>query len=89
MLTITEEAATLIGALAAQASLPHEGGLRIGVDAEHHSLSMRLAPSPDDTETVIASHGARVFMPPRVARQLDTRVLKAEIADRSLFFLDD
>lgn len=89
MLTITEEAATLIGALAAQARLPHQGGLRIGVDARHHSLSMRLAQSPDDTETVVASHGARVFMPPPVARRLDSRVLKAEIADRSLFFLDD
>lgn len=90
MLTITQEAATLIGTLAANADLPEHGGLRIDIDATHHSLSMGLAPSPEDTETVVASRGARVFLSPRVARRLDTRTLQAEVTDRrSLFFLDE
>lgn len=89
ILIITEEAATLIGTLTSQAHLPDQGGLRIGIDSVHHSLSMALAHTPQNTETVIASRGARVFLPIPVAQRLDERTLRAEITDaRSTFFLD-
>lgn len=89
MLTITPEAATLIGTLTERAQLPQHAGLRIGEDTVHHSLSMGLAPGPHDSEAVVVAHGARVFLPEPVAHRLDSRVLRAEISpDRSLFFLD-
>lgn len=89
MLTITPEAATLIGSLAERAQLPEQGGLRIAEDSAHHSLAMGLAPAPDQAEAVVVGHGARVFLPEPVAQRLDTRVLRAELSPgRSLFFLD-
>jgi iron-sulfur cluster assembly protein len=90
ILTITEEAATLIGTLSAKAQLPEQGGLRIGIDSAYHSLSMALVHAPQKTEAVIASRGARVFLPIPVARRLVDRTLRAEITEaRSLFFLDE
>jgi hypothetical protein len=51
---------------------------------------MALVHAPQKTEAVIASRGARVFLPIPVARRLVDRTLRAEITEaRSLFFLDE
>jgi len=51
MLTITDEAASLIRALGREVNAAAGSGLRITIDAYHDSLSMALAPgaAPGDT----------------------------------------
>jgi Fe-S cluster assembly iron-binding protein IscA len=89
MLTITEDAATLVRTLTNDAELSEQAGLRIVVDPVNHSLSMRLAGTPGPTDAVVDGHGARVFLSPSAAHRLDERTLGAEITEqRALFFLD-
>ena len=89
MLTITEEAATLISTLTQDAELVEQAGLRLVVDPTHQSLSMDLAESPAEEDAVVVGHGARVFLSPSAADLLDAGTLQAEITEeRSRFFLD-
>jgi iron-sulfur cluster assembly protein len=89
MLTITEEAATLIRTLRQDAELREQAGLRMVVDPTNLSLSMDLAETPAAGDTVVDRFGARVFLSPSAAHRLGEGTLQAEIAEeRSRFFLD-
>jgi Fe-S cluster assembly iron-binding protein IscA len=89
MLTISEEAASLVRALTNDGDPSRQAGLRIIVDPIHHSLSMGIADSPGSADSVVASHGARLFLSPSASAQLDKRTLRASRSnDRSSFFLD-
>jgi Fe-S cluster assembly iron-binding protein IscA len=88
MLTVTEDATTLIRTLTRNADLSARSGLRIVVDPVHDSLSMSLASAPSTTDAVVGTGEARVFLSARASHRLDQRTLRAEIsASRSLFFL--
>jgi hypothetical protein len=90
MLTMTLDAATLVSALVAKASLPAEGGVRIVTDSRWHSLSMDTAARPAAADTVVTQYGAHLFLSPSVATKLANRTLCAEITPkRSVFFLQD
>jgi iron-sulfur cluster assembly protein len=89
MLTITEEAATLITTLTEDAELLDQAGLRLVVDQTNLSLSMDLAETPTPGDTVVAGYGARVFLSPSATQRIGEGTLQAEITDvRSRFFLD-
>jgi len=89
MLTITEEAATLIRTLRQDAELSEQAGLRMVVDRTNLSLSMDLAVAPTSGDSVIDRYGARVFLSPSAAYRLRGGTLQAEISEeRSHFFLD-
>jgi Fe-S cluster assembly iron-binding protein IscA len=88
MLTITEEAATLIRSLARHSSIPAAGGLRIVVNPATHSLSMGLAAEPERADAVIRRDGALLFVSARAAARLSNQTLCADIAaTRPTFFL--
>jgi hypothetical protein len=88
MLTISDEAASLISALGRKASAAAGSGLRITIDADHDSLSMALAPDAAPGETVVHAGETQVFLSPAAADRLATRTLQASrSAERSSFFL--
>jgi iron-sulfur cluster assembly protein len=89
MLSITEDAATLIRTLT-NAEPSDQKGLRIIVDPVNHSLSMSIAGGPAPADAVVTNGDARVFLSSLAAHRLDGRTLRADISgDRSLFFLDN
>ena len=90
MLSLTEDAATLICTLTDSTNCSVRRGLRIIVDPVHQSLSMSLADGPSRTDSVVTKDGARVFLSPSAAHRLQSRTLRAEISqNRSSFFLDN
>ena len=88
MLTITEEASSLISALGREANAAAGSGLRITIDAHHDSLSMALAPDAAPGDSVVHMGETRVFLSPAAADRLATLTLHASRSDeRCSFFL--
>lgn len=88
VLIVSPEAAGLVRHLVASADLPDGAGVRIVIDAKHHSLSMGLARQPEPRDEVISSDGALVFLSQPATGRLDCRTLEAEVTDlRSVFYL--
>ncbi|GAA3740735.1 iron-sulfur cluster biosynthesis family protein [Leifsonia bigeumensis] len=79
MLTLTENASTLIKNLADQTTVADAAGLRISAEADSANLSVDLTPEPEPTDQVIESAGARVFLEENAALALDDKVLDAQL----------
>jgi hypothetical protein len=89
VLTMTQDAADLVRTLAQRDSLPAGGGLRIVLNRTTDSLSMGLAAAPGARRSVIARHGALLFLSRSAERRTHGRTLCAEITpSRSTFHLD-
>jgi len=88
MLTVTDEAASLIRGLGREVNAAAGSGLRITIDAEHDSLSMALAPGAAPGDAVVHVGETQVFLSPAAAERLATRTLQAgRSAERASFFL--
>lgn len=88
MLSISQDAATLVRTLTRDADLPDDAGVRIIIDPTHHSLSMDLARNPEPRDAIVTAHGAHVFLTQPVVERLERRTLRAEVTEaRSLFFI--
>ncbi|MCC6269735.1 MAG: Fe-S cluster assembly protein HesB [Microbacteriaceae bacterium] len=81
MLTLTENASTLIRSLAEQSAVAENAGLRISAGADAAQLSVDLTPAPEPDDKVIESAGARVFLEEIAALALDDKVLDAHMDD--------
>ncbi len=79
MLTLTENASTLIKTLAEQRAVADDAGLRISPDSESAELMLDLAPAPEVTDQVVESAGARVFLEENVAIVLSDKTLDAQL----------
>jgi hypothetical protein len=89
VLTMTQDAADLVRALAQRDSLPAGGGLRMVLNPTTHSLSMGLAAGPEHADAVISRDGAWLFLSRPAERRTHGRTLCAEITPaRSTFYLD-
>jgi hypothetical protein len=85
---MSPEAAALVRQLVESADFPDGAGLRIVIDAQHHSLSMGLARQPEPRDEVITSGEALVFLSQPANGRLECRQLEAEVTDlRSVFYL--
>jgi len=88
MLTVTEDAATLICTLIRDAQRSERSGLRIVVHPNHHSLAMSLASGPSPADDIVETDEARVFLSPSASQRLDERTLRAALSvSHSSFFL--
>jgi iron-sulfur cluster assembly protein len=87
VLTVTENAATVIKGLVTSAEESHDAGLRIGAKdgADHLAVEIAAAPMPEDA--VIEDGGARVFLDPVASPQLTHRQLDALIEGGSVRFV--
>lgn len=87
MLTVTENAVTVIRGLLNASDEPDGAGLRIGPKAGEADLAVEIAPAPIDGDEVIEDHGARVFLDSSAAARLADRELDALIDSGSVRFL--
>ena len=77
MLTVTDNAVTEIRNLIDQPQVPDDGGLRITSDAGAGSLTLSLAATPAEDDTVVDASGARLFLDAGAAELLDDKTLDA------------
>jgi len=77
MLTLTENAGTVVSGLVARATDADTAGLRIQPGPNRFDLAVADAPTPE--EVVIEQGDARVFMEQPIAEVLDAMVLDAQI----------
>ena len=87
MLTVTENAATVIKGLLTSTDEPERAGLRIGAKGDDDHLAVEIAPEPEAGDAVIEDNGARVFLDEIATPQLSARELDALITGESVQFL--
>ncbi len=82
MLAVTEQAATVIRAIADRPDLPEGAGLRIASDTgAPEDLSVAAAATPEAGDQVVDEQGARIFVDSSVVALLDDKVLDARVDD--------
>ena len=80
MLTLTDQATSVVKTIADQTPDVEGVGLRISAEgAEAAQLDLSVVASPEPTDQVIESDGALVFLEPNAAILLDDKVLDAHI----------
>ena len=88
MLTLTDQASTVVKDLAERATGSDEAGLRISTlpdNPKDYEVKVAAFPEPDDI--VVANDGAQVFLESRAADALANRVLDAKVeADGAVRF---
>jgi len=83
MLTLTENASTVVKSLASRGGTSEEAGLRISSAApESREYAVEVAPQPAESDTVLDVDGARVFLEPNAAISLDDKVLDASVSEQ-------
>ncbi|WP_022880917.1 (Fe-S)-cluster assembly protein [Gryllotalpicola ginsengisoli] len=81
MLTLTENASTVVKTLTTRGGTSEEGGLRISSqDPASREYAVEVAPAPQSADTIVEEGGARVFLEPNAATSLDDKVLDADVS---------
>lgn len=78
MLTLTDDAQTLVRDITARPEVPEGGGLRIAPASSSEGLEVSLAAEPAPGDQVIDEGGARVFVEEQVASLLEESTLDAD-----------
>lgn len=81
MLTLTENASTIVKDLAAQQGGSEATGLRISSEDPQLGLMVTAAQQPQPGDQTIESDGAVVYLDPPASEQLDDQVLDASVDD--------
>ena len=81
MLTLTENAQTVIGGIVEHADAAATGGLRIAQEQDGAGLGVTVAAAPEADDQVVEAAGVRVFLDPSAATALDDKVLDASASD--------
>lgn len=82
MLTLTDNAATVVKTIVSQTPEVADGGLRIDKGPEGGpDLAVSVVPAPLPGDAIVDSEGARVFLEGAVALTLDDKVLDAQVGD--------
>lgn len=83
MLTLTENATSLVKTLTTQAVDSPEGGLRISSpEPDSTTFSVTVAPAPEADDQVIVEGDARVFVEENASTVLDDKVLDAQLDEQ-------
>ena len=82
MLTMTESAVTEIRNLTDLPQAPEDGAVRIATDPTDAALTLSLAATPAEDDTVLNTDGARLFLDASATTLLDDKTLDA-VADPS------
>lgn len=81
MLTLTENASTIVKDIASQQGGSDATGLRISTEDPTQGLMVTAAHQPHPGDQTVESHGAVVYLDPPAAEQLDDQVLDASVDD--------
>jgi iron-sulfur cluster assembly protein len=80
MLTLTENARTIVKNIAEQTPGVDEGGLRISsTDPAGSEFAVAVAPTAEPNDEIVESSGARVFLEEHAAVALSDKVLDAQV----------
>ena len=80
MLTLTENASTVVKTILDQSVEAQEAGLRISQDADDSpALHLIAAEAPQPGDQVLEEAGARVFLEETAAQTLDDKILDAQV----------
>ena len=80
MLTLTENASTIVRDITTQDGFPENGGLRITTEGETpSSLTISAADQPQPDDQVVEQEGATVYLDQDAAQMLDDKVLDAAV----------
>ncbi len=79
MLTLTENACTIVKQMTEVSAVPDTAGLRI--TAADAGFTVMASNEPDAGDRVVEQDGATVFLDPKAAEQLDAMVLDAGVDD--------
>jgi len=85
MLTLTDNASTVVKAIAEQTEgvTIETGGLRISTSADQASdFAVAVASEPEADDVVVEADGARVFLEESAAEVLDDKVLDAQVDEQ-------
>lgn len=90
MLTLTDDAASMIANLVQDADLPAGAGLRIAQRDDHTALTMSLAEKAEPRDVVVRGGATAVFLGPVAAARLTQQTLDARTNEMGLaFYLRD
>jgi iron-sulfur cluster assembly protein len=81
VLTLTENASTIVKDIAAQQGDPDAMGLRISSEDPTQGLMVTAAQQPHPGDQTVEAHGAVVYLDPPAAEQLNDQVLDASVDD--------
>ena len=82
MLTLTENASTVVKTIVEQSEEQQEAGLRISQDApDSPALHVIPTQAPQPGDQVLEESGARVFLEETAAMTLDDKILDAQVDD--------
>jgi Fe-S cluster assembly iron-binding protein IscA len=87
VLTLTENAQTLVRDIASSPEMPAEGGLRIAPSADTTQLELSIAEAPSPGDQVIDAGDARVFVEATAAEALNDSTLDAAATDEGTGFV--
>lgn len=80
MLTLTDNASTIVKTIASQSTGTDDAGLRISTQqSDAGDFAVDVANAPEGTDKVVENNGARVFLEETAAAALDDKVLDAEV----------
>jgi Fe-S cluster assembly iron-binding protein IscA len=79
VLTLTENASTIVKDIAAQQGGGETTGLRISSEDPQAGLMVTAAQQPHPGDQTVESHGAVVYLDPPASEQLDDQVLDASV----------
>jgi iron-sulfur cluster assembly protein len=80
MLTLTENASTIVKTLTGQAAETEDAGLRISSsNPQNTAFAAAVAPIPEPADQVVEVSGARLFLEQGAAVALDDKVLDAQV----------
>ncbi|MFN2319691.1 MAG: Fe-S cluster assembly protein HesB [Dermatophilaceae bacterium] len=77
MLTVTDNAQSLVKGLTENADLPETGGVRLAMAPDQAQLTVSLVTEPEDTDQVVDSGEARIYVAEDAAEALDGHALDA------------
>jgi Fe-S cluster assembly iron-binding protein IscA len=82
MLTLTDNAASIVKGLADRVTGTEEGGLRIATqETDPTNYEVTMAPTPQTNDLVVENDGAHVFLESNAATALADKQLDATIDD--------
>lgn len=81
MLTLTDNACTVVHDLTERAGLADDGGLRITEAPDRTSFELALVPRPAEGDELLEQSGARVFLAPEASTALAELELDATVSD--------
>jgi iron-sulfur cluster assembly protein len=79
MLTLTENASTIVKDIAAQQGDAESTGLRISSEDPQQGLMVTATQQPHPGDRTIEAHGAVVYLDPPASAQLEDQVLDASV----------